>query len=162
MIGATDLALFRHTLATLAYRTAKTMRNVPESFASFRTVESSNTPLQIVAHMADLFDWALTMVTGEPKWHSTTPQNWSDECQRFFNALGKFEQALTSGEPIHCELNRIFQGPVADALTHTGQLAMLRRLHGIPMKGENYFRAEIKAGRVGPHQTPADPRYEFD
>jgi len=158
----TDTELLRHAVATLAYRAAKTMRGAPESFANFRSGPTSSTPLQIVAHMGDLFDWALTMVSGEPKWNSAAPQSWIGECDRFFAALKKFDSALSSGAPIKYEVGKMFQGPIADALTHTGQLAMLRRLHGSPMKGENYTRADIRFGRVTFDQTPADPKFEFD
>lgn len=158
----TDLELFRHTLATLAYRAAKTMRGAPSSFANFRPAESSKTPLQIIAHMGDLFDWALTLIKGDPKWKATPPQAWELDCARFFAALKKFDDTLASAEPIRCEFTRVFQGPIADALTHTGQLAMMRRLHGSPMKGESYNRADIVIGRVSFEQTPPDPRYEFD
>ena len=160
-MSMTDIDFLRHILATIAYRAAKTMRDAPESFAGFQPGPTSSTPVQIVAHMGDLFDWALTMVSGEPKWNTSKPQEWEAECARFFTALGKFDHALASGAPFQYELTRLFQGPVADALTHVGQLAMLRRLHGCPMKGESYNRAEIVIGRVGPEQTPADPRYEF-
>ncbi|MGH8015264.1 MAG: hypothetical protein ACREBV_03645 [Candidatus Zixiibacteriota bacterium] len=112
--------------------------------------------------MGDLFDWAFTMISGEPKWNTSTPQSWTYECERFFGALKKFDNALASNASIKYELTRMFQGPIADALTHTGQLAMLRRLHGAPMKGESYARADIVIGRVGTVQTPANPKYEFD
>lgn len=158
----TDLEIIRHTLATLAYRTAKTMRGAPESFAHFKAGPSSKTPLQIVAHMGDLFDWALTMAIGEPKWHAATPQEWPKECERFFATLKKFDDYLASGLPTRYELTRLFQGPIADALTHAGQLAMLRRLSGAPMKGEPYNRADITIGRIGYEQSPADPKFEFD
>jgi len=157
-----ELNIFRHTLATLAYRAAKTMRDVPESFADFKPGPTSNTPLQIVAHMGDLFDWAYTMISGTPKWNAAEPGDWEGECERFFASLKKFDDALESGTPINYEITRMFQGPVADALTHTGQLALLRRLHGSPMKGESYNRADIAIGRISLEQTPADPRYEFD
>ena len=152
----------RHVLATLAYRAAKTMRDAPASFASFRPGPSTKTPVEIVAHMGDLFDWALRMARGEPNWTTATPQGWDDECARFFAALRAFDEHLASGGPVTPDLSKLFQGPVADALTHTGQLAMLRRMHGSPMKGESYNRADIAIGRVGFEQTPADPRYEFD
>lgn len=158
----TDVEFFRHILATLAYRAAKAMRGAPESFANFRPGPTSKTPLEIVAHMGDLLDWSLTLMSGGSKWTSATPQNWQPECVRFFAALKKFDDALASGQPIQLELARIFQGPVSDALTHTGQLTMLRRLHGAPMKGESYTRADIVIGRVGFEQTPADPKFEFD
>jgi len=154
--------LFRHTLATLAYRAAKTMRGAPASFATYRPGPTANTPVQIIAHMGDLFDWALTMVKGQAKWKVSEPQGWDDECARFFASLRRFDDALASGEPTECELTRLFQGPITDALTHTGQLAMLRRLSGSPMKGEGYARADIVIGRVGAEQTPPDPRNEFD
>jgi hypothetical protein len=152
----------RHAVATLAYRAAKTMRWAPPSFAEFKPGPTSKTAVEIVAHMGDLFDWGLRMLQGEPKWTTASPQPWDAECNRFFSSLKAFDDYLASGKPIHYDLHRIFQGPVADALTHTGQLAMLRRLHGAPMKGESYNRADIVPGRIGWHQAPADPRFEFD
>lgn len=161
MGALTDTEFLRHTLSTVAYRAAKTMRGAPPSFAAFRPAPDANTPLQIVAHMGDLFDWALSMAQGKTKWNDSTPRDWASECDRFFTALKRFDDMLASGEPVPYELTRLFQGPVADALTHTGQLAMLRRLHGTPMKGESYNRADIAIGRVGSDQTPADPQNEF-
>ncbi len=158
----TDREFIRHTLATLAYRASKTMRGVPESFAAYHPGPTSKTPIQIVSHMGDLFEWALTMVQGASKWRPAEPTTWESECRRFFEALKKFDDYLVSDLPISYDITRVFQGPVADALTHTGQLAMLRRLHGCPMKGESYARAEIIVGRVEMDQTPPDPRFEFD
>ena len=158
----TDREFLRHTVATLAYRAAKTMRGAPATFAGFQPGPASKTPVEIVAHMGDLLDWGLAMAQGEPRWNNSTPQPWEAECARFFAALKAFDDALASDAPLRYDLTRLFQGPVADALTHTGQLAMLRRLHGAPMKGESYNRADIAAGRVGPEQTPAESRYEFD
>jgi hypothetical protein len=157
-----DRVSLRHAVATLAYRAAKTMRGAPESFATFKPGPTSSSPVEIVAHMGDLFDWGLRMARGELRWTSATPQGWAEECARFFAALRAFDDHLASEAPVAYELTRLFQGPVADALTHTGQLAMLRRLHGAPMKGESYNRADIAIGRVGLEQVPADPRYEFD
>lgn len=112
--------------------------------------------------MCDLMNWAFSMISGDIKWSPVEPRSWNEECERFFAAIKKFDDALASDTPIKYEITRIFQGPVADALTHTGQLAMLRRLHGVPMKGESYARADITIGKVSPDQTPADQRYEFD
>lgn len=157
-----DRESLRHCLATLSYRAAKTMRGAPESFASFEPGPTTKTPVQIVAHMGDLFDWALRMAAGEPRWTTATPLPWPQECERFFAALRAFDAHLASGADVKVETTRLFQGPVADALTHTGQLAMLRRLHGSPMKGESYNRAEVVIGRIGLEQASPDPRYEFD
>ncbi len=158
----TDLELLRHTVATLAYRAGKTMRGAPASFADFKPGPTSNTAVQVVAHMGDLFDWAYTMIDGDIKWNTATPLPWDQEVSRFFAALKKFDDGLASGRPIKIELTKMFQGPIADALTHTGQLAMMRRLAGCPMKGESYTRGDIVIGRVGFDQTPANPKYEFD
>ena len=139
--------MFRHTLATLAYRAARALEDAPDSFASFDG--AGRTPASILAHMGDLFDWALSMAEGNQRWHNSTPLAWPEEQRRFFAALKAFDAYLISGERIHAPLERLFQGPVADALTHVGQLAMMRRLARCPIRGENYYVAEISTGHVG-------------
>ena len=155
-----DLPLLRHTLATLAYRAGKAVRGAPASFGDFRAGEGGRTAVQILAHMGDLFDWALTMADGEAVWHDATPLPWDGEVARFFAALERFDARLATGRPLANPATKIFDGPVADALTHTGQIAMLRRLAGVKIRGESYFRADIVTGRVGLDQAP--PRREFD
>jgi hypothetical protein len=147
--GDSSRQLLRHTLATLAYRAGKTMRDAPESFAAFSTGEKGRTPAHILAHMGDLFDWALSIAKGKPEWHNSTPLPWPREAERFFKTLQAFDDYLASDAPLNASSEKLFQGPVADALTHTGQLAILRRMAGCPMQRENYFQAEIVAGRMG-------------
>ncbi len=149
----------RHTVATLAYRGGKVVRGAPESFANFRAGDTTRTPLQILTHIGDLLDWACVLARGEKAWNDSTPQGWDHEVQRFFDGLKRLDAQLAS-TPLQCEPERLFQGPIADALTHIGQIALLRRLAAAPIRGENYFRAEIVAGRVGPEQVP--PKREFD
>src|SRR5436305_7874960 len=151
--------LLRHTLATLAYRAGKALRGAPASFATYSTSVQPKTPAQILAHMGDLFDWALSLAKGAQAWHDSTPLAWEKEVDRFFAALKNFDDYLASGAVVQESPEKLFQGPIADALTHTGQLAMLRRMAGAPIKGENYHRAEIAAGRVGFDQ--ASPKREF-
>jgi hypothetical protein len=153
----TDIDMLRHTVATLAYRAAKALRGVPAGFSTFAGA-APQTPGRILAHLCDLFDWALHLADGRHEWHDSTAGAWEDDCARFFAALEAFDGRLAAGPPA-CDPGRLFQGPIADALTHVGQLAMLRRLAGAPMKGENYFRAEIAAGRCGAGQSAA--RAEF-
>jgi hypothetical protein len=157
-----DIEFVRHVLATIAYRAGKTIRTAPESFADFKPGPSTKTPLQIVAHMGDLFDWSLTVLKGAPGWTAAPTTNWNNDVARFFGALKKFDDYLVAGLPINADMAKLFQGPISDSLTHIGQLAMLRRLHGSPMKGESYMRADVVAGRVGIEQTPPKPEYEFD
>lgn len=152
--------LLRHTVATLAYRAGKALRDAPAGFATFAVNPGSRTPGQIVAHMGDLFDWALSMAEGAQRWSDSAPRGWDADCERFFKSLEAFDAYLAGDAPLGTSIERLFQGPVADALTHSGQLAMLRRIAGGPIRGENYARAEIARGRVGSAQLP--PRREFD
>jgi hypothetical protein len=153
-------ALLRHTLATLAYRAGKTLRGAPPSFAGFRAGPGSRTPVAILAHMGDLLDWGLQLAQGHHIWKDSPPRPWDEEVARFFAALRAFDDFLAADERLGFLPGRLFQGPVADALWHTGQLAMLRRMAGAPIRGENYFKADIAMGRVGPEQSA--PVREFD
>lgn len=147
--------MLRHTVATLAYRGAKAVHGAPESFASFKASETTRTPAQILAHVGDLLDWALSIAKGKETWHDSKYRNWSEEVDRFHSALAAFDQYLASEAELSASCERLFQGPIADALTHVGQIAMLRRISGEPIKGENYSRAKIEAGRVGAEQAKA-------
>src|SRR5688572_18568286 len=153
-------ALLRHMLATIAYRGGKAVRGAPDTFAAFKPAASSRTPAQILAHVGDLFDWALSLAKGAQRWGDSEPLAWDQEVARFFAALGRFDAYLESDAPLATTPELLIQGPAADALTHIGQLTMLRRIAGAPIRGENYLKASIAAGCVGPDQ-PA-PRREFD
>lgn len=152
--------LLRHTVATIAYRAGKALASVPDGFNSFRINETTRTPEQILAHIGDLFDWALSLARGKQAWNNSTPKPWDDEVARFFGALKAFDDYLLSDDELACSAEKLFQGPIADALTHIGQISLLRRMAGGPVKGENYFVAEIEAGRVGSDQSTK--RFEFD
>ena len=156
----TKREMLRHTVATLAYRGGKAVRGAPDSFASFHASESSRTPAEILAHIGDLLDWALSMARGKETWHNSKPQSWAQDVERFHSALARFDEYLASPDDLACPPERLFQGAIADSLTHVGQLAMLRRIAGAPIRAENYSRADIQSGRVGTEQTA--PRQEFD
>jgi len=147
----------RHTLATLAYRGGKAVRNAPAEFADFQG--AGRRPVKILAHLGDLLDWSLSMAQGKRGYTESQPLGWDEEVLRFFSALQRFDDYLASAEPVHAPIEKLFQGPIADALTHVGQIAMLRRLAGAPISGENYFVADIAIGRVGLEQ--AAPRKTF-
>jgi hypothetical protein len=152
--------MHRHTVATLAYRGAKAVRGAPDGFGEYKASPTSRSPSQILAHICDLMDWALTQVRGQQAWKDTTPTTWHDDTRRFFKALRALDDYLASGEPLAHTPGQVFQGAIADALTHVGQINFLRRMFGHPVRGENYFRADITSGRVDADQ-PA-PRREFD
>jgi hypothetical protein len=152
--------LLRHMVATIAYRGGKAIRNVDPLFAEYGSPQTSRTPAKILAHIGDLMDWALAMSEGRRDWTDSAPLAWEKECERFFAALKKFDDFLASDKPLQTSAEKLFQAPIADALTHIGQIAMLRRMAGAPMKSEFYVISEITAGRVGAEQ--ALPRKEFD
>jgi hypothetical protein len=156
----TKREMLRHTVATLAYRGAKAVRGAPDTFASFQASETTRTPAQILAHIGDLLDWALSIARGAEAWHNAEPLPWSQEVERFHAGLASFDNYLASDAELSGTCERLFQGAIADALTHVGQLTMLRRIAGAPIRGENYSRAKIAAGRVGAEQ--ASPKREFD
>ena len=152
--------MLRHALATLAYRSAKALRDAPPGFSGFAPAPGARTAGQILAHMGDLMDWGASIARGEQRWADSPVQTWDADVARFFAALEKFDDAVSDLDPDDPLEPKLFQGPIADAIQHTGQLTMMRRLAGAPIRGENYYVAPITIGRVGLDQDP--PRREFD
>ena len=143
-------ALLRHMLATIAYRTVRALEDSTPAFAAY--AGAGKRPDQILAHMGDLFDCALSMFAGQPLWQNSAALDWDAEQLRFFGSLRRFDEFLAGTEELHAPMERLAQGPVADALTHVGQLAMLRRMAGTPTRGENFYVASIATGQTGPEQ----------
>jgi hypothetical protein len=141
--------LFRHSLATLSYRGGKAFRGAPDSFSGFRIRPSGRTAGEILAHICDVLDWGLIMAKEKHVWRESTPQAWEQDVERFFAVLRAFDDFISSDSPLQAPLDKLFQGPIADALTHVGQIAMLRRLAEAPLKAESYFRADVALGHIG-------------
>lgn len=152
--------LLRHVVATIAYRGGKALRDAPEGFGGFRAAPGSRSALEILDHLGDLFEWGTELAAREGAWREVKSADWETARERFFAGLQKLDAALSGPDELRSSEEKIFQGPLADSLTHIGQIAMLRRLASAPVRGENYARAEIAAGRVGAEQ--AAPRREFD
>jgi len=148
-----DRELLRHMLAVIAYRGGKTLRDAPASFFRYDT-GGGRTPLDILAHVGDLMDWGLRISKGAPKWTEATPAAPEAEIRRFHATLEAWDAYLASGAPLGGDTARTLSGPMADALTHVGQLAILRRMAGAPTRGESYYQAAIRPGQVGPDQPP--------
>jgi hypothetical protein len=121
--------------------------NAPDGFADFRIGPESRTPAEILAHVADVLDWGLSLAIGRQAWHDSPPLPWDQAVARFHVALDAFDAYFAGGAPLACPAERLFQGPIADTLTHIGQIAMLRRLAGSPVRAENYVAAEIAVRR---------------
>ena len=160
--AATARELLRHAVAVVAYRGSKALRNAPPEFAQFKIGPGVSTrePIRILAHVNDLYDWALWMAKGKWTWNDSTPGPWDSEVARFHAGLAAFDAYLEGDAPLGYNSEKLIAGPIADSLTHIGQINMLRRLAGYPVKVESYARAEIVTGRTGPEQ--AAPKREFD
>jgi len=152
--------LLRHMLATLAYRAAKPLRDVPPHFASFRPAGSPRSAAEILAHLGDLLEWAASAAEGRPAWQPVPAGDWTADAARFYAALARLDACLAAASEPPVPLDRLWQGPIADAFTHVGQLSLLRRQAGAPVRGENFFMADIRVGRVTADQPP--PVREFD
>src|SRR5262245_27485482 len=122
----------RHALATLSYRAAKPLRGVPDGFAEVRVAPTTRSAAEIVTHMDDLMLWATLMCEGTHWWDPRPPRDLDVEIGRFFDQARQFDAYLASDKPLGCTTERLFQGPIADALHHVGQLATLRRIAGSP------------------------------
>jgi hypothetical protein len=147
-------------VATLAYRAEKVLREAPEGFADLRPWPESRTPVEILSHLADLMEWGERLARGEYRWQPAPAAGWPAASERFFRGLRALDKALARPSAASFPAEVIFQGPIADALTHIGQLAMLRGAVGKPVRPEAYARAQIRAGRVGREQAAS--RVEFD
>ncbi|MBK7644391.1 MAG: hypothetical protein IPJ19_15345 [Planctomycetes bacterium] len=160
MTNTEELTLLRHTVSTLAYRASKVLRDFPDTAAAQRIAPDSRTPLEIVSHLGDLMRWAESLAHGESRWDPRPASEWSVACEDFFTGLAALDSALAAADPRARAPGQIFQGPIADALTHVGQLALLRGAAGSAVRPESYARAGIQIGRVGREQPP--PSAEFD
>ena len=140
--------VLRHMVTTVAYRGGLAIVDAPESFASFRATSTTRTPGEILAHIGDLLEGSLHVVKGEMVYLTSTPLPWKEEVKRFFTAVKAFDVYLASDAPLACPVEKLVQGPIGDALTHVGQIVMLRRMSGNPIRSAAYFTAEIVAGEV--------------
>lgn len=140
--------LLRHVVATVAFRGGIAVLDAPEDFAEFRVHETTRTPGEILAHVGDLLEGSLHLVKGELVYLASSPLRWGDEVRRFFSAVKELDSYLASDAPLACPVEKLIQGPVGDALTHVGQIVLLRRVAGRPIRVESYFTAEIVAGEV--------------
>lgn len=142
-----SIELLRHSVATLAYRAANSLKDAPIEMEEARLCEGGMSGREVVDHMSDVLLWGAGHVTGNPRWATANSPNWEMACDRFWTALAGFDLILESHAE-DCPAERILQGPIADCLTHVGQLAVLRRISGAPIAPENYFKAEIEIGQV--------------
>ena len=158
----TTTQALRHVVATLAYRAAKVLRDLPDGFDTASFGPNTRRPVEIVAHMADLMAWGVTIARGDYKWIAGGSEDWQVEVQRFFDEIAALDRQLDAGVPQDGSIEQLIQGPLADAFTHVGQLSMLRGMAGVAVRPESYARAEIVPGRISREQAPAKKEFDGD
>jgi hypothetical protein len=162
MRSETKREMLRHFLAALAYRTQKALRGAPEDFPGFVAGNEVRTPHELICHMLSVLGYARTFFIGGSYPHPV-PGNFDTDVQAFHEMLEDLSQRLAAGEE-HENITeeQLLQGPFADAMTHAGQLALLRRLHHEPVAPENFIFAEISPSNLTPNQSePARPDAEW-
>lgn len=140
--------LLRHLVATIAFRGNIAIREAPDDFAGFKLVEGVRTPAEILAHIGDLLEGSVYLLKGEMVYLNASPLPWNKEVARFFSAVNDLDSFLASNAAIDIPIEKLTQGPIADALTHIGQIILLRRAAGIPVRTEGYFQADIVPGEM--------------
>lgn len=155
-----DYTLLRHFLAAIAYRAQKALRGAPDGFADFAAGNQVRTPVEILRHMTSLMGYTRTFFLGGS--YPLVPEplaTFEEEIARFHEMVQDVGRLLESRAPLR-ELRpeQLLQGPFADAMTHVGQLALLRRLADAPVAPENFIYADIRGERLGAAQPlPARP-----
>ena len=166
----TKRQMLRHFLAALAYRTQKALRDAPEGFADFRVDEFVRTPHELLLHMTGVVKYAVTLFEGGDSWPNKAP-TFREEILRFHETLESLGRHLDTGIKLkETTLERLLQGPLSDAMTHAGQIALLRRLYGSPVPGEGFMLADINPNNlsanqpdpVRPDEKPIKPGQEGD
>ena len=155
-----ERTLLQHFLAAIAYRTQKALRGAPEHFPEFAAGHQSRTPVEILRHMTSLMGFANTLYVGGA--YPVKPEplpSFEAEIARFHEMLQVVNRHLELGTPLlEISHQQLLQGPLADVMTHVGQLALLRRLAEVPVAPENFIHADIRGDRLGPDQPmPARP-----
>jgi hypothetical protein len=154
--------LLRHFLAALAYRTQKALRDAPPEFGNFEPGSQVRSPKELVRHMTSVLGYARTHFIGGKYWPDALP-SLADEVHRFHEMLDSLSAHISAGDELaNTTVEQLLQGPFSDAMTHVGQLAMLRRLAGVPVAPENFIVANINADTLGVEQSlPVSPDPEW-
>jgi hypothetical protein len=147
--------MLRHLVATIAYRGGIAISNVNESFSEFRAGTSTRSAGEILSHLIDLMEGSLNLCRGDMIFLNSTPKGWKSDSERFFAAIKSLDLYLAGDQEIRCPIEKLLQGPLSDALTHIGQVLMLRRLAGIEVSPQSYYRAEIVAGKIDITNIPS-------
>ncbi len=150
--------MLMHFLAALAYRTQKALRGASPEFANFSAGGKVRTPLELVRHMDSVLGYARTFIIGG-SYRPPQTADFAEAIASFHQVVEDLARHLDAGSKMHGITPEVMlQGPFSDAMTHAGQLAMLRRLAGDPVPPENFIYATISPDNLGPNQPmPVSP-----
>jgi hypothetical protein len=154
--------LLRHYLAAIAYRLQKALRGAPPGFQRFRAAPGVRTPHELVCHIANVLGYSRSCFAGET-FDAGVPTDWNGDLSAVHQTLEDLAAHLTNGTPLGAVTEaQLLQGPFADAMTHIGQLAMLRRFFGAPVRPEDFILAAISADNLSQEQPePVSPDEEW-
>jgi len=142
-----ERSLLRHLTATIAYRADAALEGAPADLAGFHAGEGARTALELCRHIADLVEWSARLAGGPQAQPAAVADPaadpWPAAVDRIRIACRQLDEQLARADLSAVPVERLVQGPLADSLTHVGQLALLRRLAGHAMAPHNYFRAEV-------------------
>ena len=137
--------LLRHSLSTIRYRADVSLQDAPEGFGEFELGSGTRTPVEIIAHICQVLTFTIKALDPEttlvPSSKSKTLDARIRQLNRCLHDADILFRDITDMKADTAK--RLLQGPIADALTHVGQRAMLRRCAGAPIEGENLFEAEM-------------------
>jgi len=143
--------ILRHYLASIAYHATKAIKGAPENYPELNIGKDIRTPRRILHHVTGVLSYAHSFF----EHYDTTyfeHKPWDEEVRYFYETLSKLDESLQEKEPREVSEEQLLQGPLSDAMTHIGQLLMLRRMAGSPVPSENFIYADIRAGVVGQDQ----------
>ncbi len=154
--------LLHHFLAAIAYRVQKAIRGAPAGFEHFRAAPGVRTPHELVCHITNVLGYGRTFFVGGA-FPSRVPTNWTEDLNALHEMLEDLGRHLVTGASLRATTEeRLLQGPLSDAMTHVGQLAMLRRLAGSPVRPEDFIMAAVSANNLGQNQpNPVSPDEEW-
>jgi hypothetical protein len=148
VLSSDTTRILRHLVATIAYRASHALRAAPEGFENVRLAEGSKTAGELVFHITQVLSFAMATITGTERVRYQ-PQDWTREVERFYALLGQLDASLAAGASMEEGMDlKLVQGPLADALTHVGQLLSMRRKAGAPIAPTSYLTARVEAGRT--------------
>lgn len=143
--------MLRHFLASIAYRATKAIKNAPDNYPTFNLGKGVKTPLRILHHITGVLTYAHSFFEHYETTHFEV-KSWSAEINELYKILSKLDVSIQEKNPNKVTEEQLLQGPFSDAMTHVGQLSMLRRMVDSPIPSENFIFADIRKGEVGPDQ----------